>query len=130
LRRRQLAEFGRSDDALASLSAFHLMLAFGQLQCRHDLPPVSKISTSAGFYSSAYPWNVATIDGVGTIQLCPDSLGDGEGITPDLLLHVIDLPVGRGDSRGASSSWLRREDPARRDDTDCAARPVNVLSNG
>ena len=91
---RQLAEFARSDDALASLSAFHLLLALGQLQCRHDLPSVSKISTCPGFHSSAYPWNVATIDGVGTIQLCPDPLGDGEGITPELLLHVIDLLLG------------------------------------
>jgi hypothetical protein len=91
---RQLAEFARSDDALASLSAFHLMLAFGQLQRRPDLPPVPEISTRSGSHSSAYPWNVAAIDGVGTIQLCPDPLGDGEGITPELLLHVIDLLLG------------------------------------
>jgi hypothetical protein len=70
------------------------MHAFGQLQRRNDLPSVPVISIRPGDHSSAYTWNVASIDGVGTIQLCPDPLGDGEGITPELLLHVIDLLLG------------------------------------
>ncbi|CAH2603735.1 conserved protein of unknown function [Rhodovastum atsumiense] len=87
---RQLTEGDRSGDALARTSASHLASALVALQRRLGLPPAPSIAVAPGPHRSVYAWTVATLPGVGSLQLCPGFRGDGEGVTPELLLHVLD----------------------------------------
>jgi len=87
---RQVCEVARSGDTVALLSAYHLSLALVQLQRRRDWPAVREIAVRPGAYGSVYGWSVAALHGVCAIPLCPDPRGDAEGVTPELLLHVLD----------------------------------------
>jgi hypothetical protein len=87
---RQLTEVARSDDPMARRSAEHLAALHLLLQKRSGLPPARPVLTAPGAHASVYPWTVATLAGVGSIELCPGPLGNGEGVTPELLLHVLD----------------------------------------
>jgi hypothetical protein len=86
---RQLAEVARSGDVMASRSASHLSSALVSLQRRPGLPPAPTITLAPGPTSSAYFWTAASLPGAGSILLCPGPCG-GEGVSPELLLQVLD----------------------------------------
>ncbi|CAH2603723.1 conserved protein of unknown function [Rhodovastum atsumiense] len=88
---RQLTEADHSGDALARTSASHLASALVALQRRLGLPPAPSIAVAVapGPHRSVYAWTVATLPGVSSLQLCPGFRGDGESVTPELLLHVL-----------------------------------------
>lgn len=91
---RQVAEAARSGNASARRSASHLAQALIALQHRSGLPPAPIIDVAAGPRPSIYPWTIATLPGVGSLMLCPVPHGAGEGVTPELLLHVLEQLFG------------------------------------
>jgi hypothetical protein len=87
---RQLTEVARSHDPMAEQSAARLLQANDILGRDCGVPTSQPITLRRGPHPSPYSWTLATRPDGGRLLLCPDPLGSGPGLTPELLLHVID----------------------------------------
>lgn len=89
---RQQAEAKRRPSPMALQSAFHLLELSKVLDARSGVVAAPPILLLPGAAPSPYPWTVAMLGDQedNRILLCPDPLGREEGVSPELLLHVLD----------------------------------------
>jgi hypothetical protein len=90
--RRLLAEIERQPSLVAVEAADHLQEVVETLDRRPREPAGAPLSFRAGEGPSPYPWTVALRGGdeETRLTLCADPAEDGEGITTNLLLVILD----------------------------------------
>jgi hypothetical protein len=89
---RQQAEAKRRPGSMALQSAYHLLELIKVLDARSGSPAPPAILLLPGATPSPYAWTVAALADQedNRIFLCPDPLSHEEGVSPELLLHVLE----------------------------------------
>ena len=89
---RQQAEAKRRPGPMPLQSAYHLLELSKVLDARSGVAAAPQILLLPGAAPSPYAWAVAMLGDQedNRILLCPDPLGRQEGVSPELLLHVLD----------------------------------------